>query len=85
MLRSKDGGSVAAALLASALLLGCGTDDNAAPIYGKDSGLPVNCRAYVQVAVDAYRTKQYTAEETMNALERNCGKSGWAWKENRDK
>jgi hypothetical protein len=27
-------------------------DDNAKPIYGKESGLPVNCRAYVQVVIN---------------------------------
>ena len=64
------------------LLAGCSDDDNAAPAYGK-TGLPVNCRAYVQVAVDSYRAKQYTADEVIDGLERNCGANGHSWKDKR--
>ena len=66
------------ALIVSCVLLS-GCDPNAKPVYSETSGLPVNCRAYVQVAVDAYRAKKYTAEETMAGLERNCGAHGHAW------
>ncbi len=59
------------------LLAGCG-DPNERPIYG-DTGLPVNCRAYIQVAIDGYRSRQYTADEAMAGLERNCGAHGHAW------
>lgn len=72
-------------IAASAVLIACTSrDDNDAPRYGK-LGLPENCRAYVQVAVDGYRAKKYTAEETMNGLERNCGAYGGSWKSNRDR
>lgn len=71
-------------VVAIVLLAGCGEDDNARPEYGK-TGLPVNCRAYVQVAVNAYRAQQYTAEETMAGLERNCGAYGSSWKDQREK
>lgn len=54
-------------------------DPNSKPTYGESSGLPSNCRAYVQVAVDAYRNKEYTADETMAGLERNCGVNGHLW------
>jgi hypothetical protein len=68
-----------AAVFASAILSGCGgRDPNDRPIYGK-SGLPVNCRAYVQTAINGYRSNQYTADEAMNGLERNCGIVGHAW------
>lgn len=71
-------------LLLGATLLGCGkADDNAKPEYGA-SGLPINCRAYVQEAVNGYRSKRYTADEAMNGLERNCGVAGHAWKNMRD-
>ena len=53
-------------------------DPNAAPEYR--NGLAVNCRAYVQVVIDGYRAKTYTAEQSMNALERNCGMNGYSWK-----
>jgi hypothetical protein len=64
-----------------ALLLlreGCRSDPNDRPAYGK-TGLPVNCRAYVQAAIDGYRSKQYTADEAMAGLERNCGVAGQIW------
>ena len=72
------------ALLGLILLAGCAQDDNAVPVYGK-TGLPVNCRAYVQVAVNSYRAKQYTADEIMDGLERNCGTNGYSWKDQREK
>ncbi len=62
----------------SVMLILCGCDPNTKPIYG-DSGLPKNCRAYVQVAIDDYRTKKYSADEVMNGLERNCGVNGQSW------
>lgn len=58
-------------------------DDNAKPEYGKESGLPVNCRAYTQVAIDGYRQGIYTANDALIGLERNCGLAGKLWKENR--
>lgn len=68
------------ALLGVLLLVACDRlDPNSEPIYGKESGLPVNCRAYVQVAIDGYRTSQYTAEAAFAGLERNCGRYGAAW------
>ena len=72
------------AMAALAGLSGCNQlDDNAKPMYGKESGLPVNCRAYVQVVVDSYRAKMYSAEDSMAGLERNCGINGIIWKDNR--
>lgn len=41
-----------------------------------ETGLPKNCRAIVQANVDSYRAKEYTADEVMNSLERNCGANG---------
>jgi hypothetical protein len=71
-------------LTAVVLLAGCGRqDDNAKPVYA-DSGLPLNCRAYIQTAINGYRSKQYTADETINGIERNCGVGGYSWKNMRD-
>jgi hypothetical protein len=68
------------AVLVSVLALAsCGVaDPNSKPTYG-ETGLPKNCRAFVQYAIDAYRAKQYTAEATINSLERNCGANGHSW------
>ncbi|WP_151448132.1 kynureninase [Lacisediminimonas profundi] len=58
-------------------------DDNAKPKYGS-TGLAVNCRAYVQIVIDSYRMKQYSADESFAGLERNCGMNGRAWRDRRD-
>ena len=71
---------MAFAPLLSGCILG---DDNSKPIYGKETGMPVNCRAYVQVVIDGYKSKQYSADASFAGLERNCGINGTAWKENR--
>lgn len=60
-------------------------DDNAKAVYGDQTGLPVNCRAYVQATIDSYRQHQYSADDAFAGLERNCGIYGAIWKENRDK
>jgi hypothetical protein len=69
-----------ALLIGTAIALGgCGyLDPNSKPSYG-DTGLPKNCRAIVQANIDGYRSKQFTADEVMNSLERNCGMYGYSW------
>lgn len=57
-----------------------GTDPNDKPRYG-DHGLPTNCRAYVDASIGGYRSKQFSADDAMNGLERNCGVSGALWGE----
>ncbi len=60
-------------------LFGCmNTDVNDRPTYG-DSGLPKNCRAIIAVNIEGWRSKQYTAEEVLGAIDRNCGASGYSW------
>ena len=58
-------------------------DDNKEAVYGSGSNLPVNCRAYVQVAVNGFRSGEYPADQAMNGLERNCGIAGNSWKDRR--
>lgn len=63
-----------------ALTSGCNyLDPNSKPEYGKESGLPKNCRAIVQANIDGYRSHQFTADEVMSSLERNCGANGYSW------
>ena len=54
-------------------------DPNSKPEYGKETGLPKNCRAIVQAKIDGYRSKQFTADEVISSLERNCGAHGYSW------
>lgn len=53
-------------------------DPNSKPVYG-DTGLPRNCRAYVQTVINDYRAHKYGADESFNGLERNCGLYGYSW------
>lgn len=64
-------------LLFSILLTAC-SNPNGEPKYGA-SGLPSNCRAYIQLSIDEYKAGNYSAEDTMDALERNCGLYGQLW------
>ncbi len=61
-------------------LAGCSDKDpNSKPIYGKEYGLPANCRAYIQVAINQWKKGTYDTETTMDAIERNCGENGELW------
>jgi hypothetical protein len=75
MLRSVLTFSIVAALGCS--VTACGGDPNAKAVY--NGAYPVNCRAYVQASIDAYRKGEYSADETFRALERNCGEEGDLW------
>lgn len=62
-----------------AMVSACGSKDpNAKAEYG-ESGLPKNCRAYVQTAINDYKAKKYSPDEIMAGLERNCGEHGISW------
>lgn len=51
-------------------------DPNSKPSFGGEIRLQKNCRAIAQRNIDAYRTKQFTSNEIMVSLERNCGTYG---------
>lgn len=51
------------------------------PRYGKSTGLPANCSAYVDTAIAGYRSRMYSADDTMVGLERNCGAGGQLWRD----
>lgn len=53
---------------------------NQTPTYG-DSGLPKNCRALIQDNIMNYKNGNYTSEEALNSIERNCGANGYIWNE----
>jgi len=57
----------------------CSNDPNSEPKFSNDSGLPSNCRSYIQRSVDSWRAGEYESEEIINALERNCGMNGHLW------
>lgn len=62
-----------------AVTLAACEDSNSIPRYGKDSYLPANCRAYIQESVDGWRSGAYDTDDTMDAIERNCGLYGDLW------
>lgn len=61
------------------LLTSCSDDNNSEAKYGKESGLSANCRAYVQASIDEWRNDIHSTDDTMDALERNCGLYGTLW------
>lgn len=65
-------------LFIAAVSAGC--DPNAKPTYG-DSGAPKNCRAIIQANIEGWRSQQYSAEDALASIERNCGANGYSWEE----
>jgi hypothetical protein len=53
--------------------------DNGRVIYGENG--PKNCRALIKDSVEGYFRKDYTADETLFSLDRNCGEFGYSWDE----
>ena len=49
------------------------------PRYNPDTGRPYNCRAAIADNVRGWRAGQFTAQETMLSIERNCGPCGYIW------
>ena len=64
----------------TATLSACGSDNNAKPVYG-DTGLPKNCRAIIATNIQAWRNAQYSAEDVLESIDRNCGINGYSWTE----
>jgi hypothetical protein len=56
------------------------SDSNAKLEYG-DSGLPKNCRTIIYENYKGYTSKDYTAEDVVESINRNCGKDGYSWPE----
>lgn len=68
------------------IILGCtNSDDNDIQKFNPKSGNAINCRAFVQYAIDEYRKGVFTADDTFSSLERNCGSNGHSWKNLREK
>lgn len=61
------------------------TDDNDSAKFNPQTGNAINCRAFIQLAIDEYRKGTYTADDTFSSLERNCGSNGYSWKNLREK
>jgi hypothetical protein len=62
------------------LLCSCGSrvDVNSKPLYG-ETGLPKNCRAIIATNIKAWREKQYSSEDVLESIDRNCGERGYSW------
>ena len=53
-------------------------DSNSKLRYG-DTGLPKNCRAIIKANYEGWYLKNYTAEEALGSINRNCGEFGYSW------
>lgn len=67
---------------AASAISGCKLGNpNDKPVYAPGSGLPVNCRALITEAVNGWRSGRYTAQESLESIDRNCGANGYSWSE----
>ena len=48
--------------------------------YGS-TGLPKNCRAIIKANIDSYKEGEYSAEDALDSIDRNCGEFGYSWEE----
>lgn len=53
-------------------------DPNAALAYSPE-GYPKNCRALIKANVDGWQAKQYSADDILKSIDRNCGQYGQLW------
>lgn len=53
-------------------------DPNKTIIYG-DTGFPKNCRAIIDANIKGWQGGNYSAEEALGSIERNCGATGYSW------
>lgn len=53
-------------------------DYNSELLYG-NSWLPKNCRAIITTNVAAYKNREYSADDIIESIDRNCGKNGYSW------
>lgn len=72
--------------LVFAFLLGIGlgyfwfgnADSNSTLEYG-DTGLPKNCRAIIKDNYEGWNLGNYSPEEALDSINRNCGEFGYSW------
>lgn len=55
-----------------------GGDPNSELVYG-DTGFPKNCRAIIHENIQGVYFEQYSAEDALGSIERNCGQNGYSW------
>lgn len=48
--------------------------------YG-DTNAPKNCRAIIKTNIDSYNAGEYSAEDVLSSIDRNCGEFGYSWEE----
>ncbi len=53
-------------------------DLNSKLLYG-DTWYPKNCRAIIKVNIDGFRSWEYSVEEIIDSIDRNCGEFGYSW------
>lgn len=53
-------------------------DLNSKLIYGT-TGFPKNCRAIIKANYEGWYLKEFTAEEALDSINRNCGEFGYSW------
>lgn len=70
---------LAFAFSACLALSGCKLGDPNEKLIYAESGLPVNCRALIAENIKGWRSRQYTPQEALESIDRNCGADGYNW------
>lgn len=52
--------------------------DNTNLKYSSD-GFPKNCRAIIKENIDSFNNKEFSAEDALDSIDRNCGEFGYSW------
>ena len=65
--------------LVIAFCLGSLTGDPNRNLKYGETGFPKNCRAIVYENYKSYQSKEYTPDEVMESINRNCGQFGISW------
>lgn len=61
------------------LLLSISACDNNQTLKYGNTGLPKNCRAIIKGNIDGWKNGEWTAEEALDSINRNCGEFGYSW------
>ncbi|MDF2378728.1 MAG: hypothetical protein P1V18_00700 [Candidatus Gracilibacteria bacterium] len=46
--------------------------------YGS-TGFPKNCRAIIKENIDNFHSGDFSAEDSIESIDRNCGEFGYSW------
>lgn len=55
------------------------SSENSYPLYSKETGDPINCRALIESNISGVQEGHFSCEDAMHSINRNCGGDGYSW------